>query len=248
MQPQRPYVISIAGLDPSGGAGLLADIKTLEQNQVYGFGVCTALTVQTDNQVLQVNWLSSAEIINQIEPLVKKFKVAACKIGIVQNWEVLLEVLQYLKTALPGLPIVLDPVLKASDGFAFQANLKNWQTILPFLTVFTPNYEEWQQLEANHNPEESATRLSSTCAILLKGGHHPQHPGIDFLYEDGACTAIPPTLPTIYKKHGSGCVLSSAIAANLAKGYTLTESCQRAKHYTEQFLSSSPTLLGHHTL
>ncbi|MDQ4141986.1 MAG: hydroxymethylpyrimidine/phosphomethylpyrimidine kinase [Bacteroidota bacterium] len=247
MQPQRPYVLSIAGLDPSGGAGLLADIKTFEQNQVYGFGVCSALTVQTDDQVLKVQWLDSAEIINQMEPLLKKFKVAACKIGIVQNWEVLLKILKYLKSALPGLPIVLDPVLKASAGFTFQFNLENWQTILPFLKVITPNYEEWQQLEANQNSEESAARLSFNCAILLKGGHHPQKPGTDFLFQNGECTAIPPTLTSIFPKHGSGCVLSSAIAANLAKGYALTEACQQAKNYTEQFLSSSPNLLGHHT-
>lgn len=247
MQPQRPYVLSIAGLDPSGGAGLLADIKTLEQNQVHGFGVCTALTVQTDDQVLQVRWLSSSEIINQLEPLIKKFEIAACKIGIIKSWNDLYEVLQYLKAALPNLPIVLDPVLKASAGFTFQEAAQNWQIILPFLKVITPNYEEWQQLVEHHNPEESATQLSVTCAVLLKGGHHPQHQGTDFLYQNKERIAIPPSGTTVYPKHGSGCVLSSAIAANLAKGYHLTEACQRAKQYTEQFLSSSPTLLGYHT-
>ncbi|KAA5540326.1 hydroxymethylpyrimidine/phosphomethylpyrimidine kinase [Adhaeribacter rhizoryzae] len=248
MQPDRPYVLSIAGLDPSGGAGVLADVKTFEQHQVYGFGVCSALTVQSDSDFLSVKWLSAPEIIAQLEPLVTKFPLAACKIGIIQNWEVLDEVLNFLKQINPDLPIVLDPVLQASAGYIFQTTEAGWQQVLPKLSLLTPNYNEMKQLRADSSPEETALSLSATCAVLLKGGHHPAAPGTDYLFQNGHFLAFKPGSAEVFPKHGSGCVLSAAIAANLALGYALPEACRLAKKYTELFLSSTPALLGYHYL
>ncbi|MGV3586068.1 MAG: hydroxymethylpyrimidine/phosphomethylpyrimidine kinase [Adhaeribacter sp.] len=248
MQPDRPYVLSIAGLDPSGGAGILADVKTFEQHQVYGFGICSALTVQSDSDFLSVKWLSTPEIIAQLEPLVTKFRLAACKIGIIQNWEVLDEVLTFLKQINPDLPIVLDPVLQASAGYIFQTAEAGWQQVVPKLSLLTPNYNEMKELSADSSPEETALRLSATCAVLLKGGHHPAALGTDYLFQNGHVLAFKPGSADVFPKHGSGCVLSAAIAANLALGHALPEACRRAKKYTESFLSSSPALLGYHYL
>lgn len=248
MQPDRPYVLSIAGLDPSGGAGILTDVKTFEQHQVYGFGICSALTVQSDNAFYRVQWLSAPEIIAQLEPLVTKFRLAACKIGIIQNWDVLDEVLTFLKQINPDLPIVLDPVLQASAGYIFQTAETGWHQVLPKLSLITPNYTEMKQLGAGSSPEETALSLSSTCAVLLKGGHHPTALGTDYLYQNGQCLAFKPGSTEVFPKHGSGCVLSAAIAANLALAHALPEACCRAKKYTESFLSSTPVLLGYHYL
>lgn len=248
MQPGRPFVLSVAGFDPSGGAGVLADVKTFEQHQVYGFGVCSALTVQSDNAFYQVQWLGAAEIIKQIEPLATKFPLAACKIGIIQNWEVLGEVLAFLHHTAPALPVVLDPVLQASAGHIFQTGATGWQQVLPKLSLITPNYNEMKKLGPDKSPEETAADLSYTCPVLLKGGHHPASLGTDYLYRNGSCMAFAPGLPAVYPKHGSGCVLSAAIAANLGLGNALPEACRRGKNYTEAFLSSNSSLLGYHIL
>lgn len=248
MPDSRPYVLSIAGFDPSGGAGVLADIKTFEALGVYGFGACSALTVQSDTDFLKVSWLGTHDIIEQLEPLVNKFTIHACKIGIIKNLDVLLEVILYLKNQQRDIRIILDPVLKATAGFAFHGILESEKlaAVLCDLSLVTPNYDEIQQLNKSLSPLEAAKYLARYCAILLKGGHNPEAPGTDFLFEQGSRTALPPTLPVISPKHGSGCVLSASIAANLALGCTLTEACRRGKRYTESFLSSNQSFLGYH--
>ena len=248
MPGTRPYVLSIAGFDPSGGAGILADIKAFEQHDVYGFGVCSALTVQSDTEFLKVQWLPAQEIIEQLEPLLSKFKISVCKIGIVQSMDVLLEVILYLKRLQPHIQIILDPVLKASAGFAFHDALQLQQLngVLQEITLATPNYNEIQQLNPDSPPTDAAKKMAKHCAILLKGGHNPEALGTDYLFEQNLCTPLEPSVSAVSPKHGSGCVLSAAIAANLALGYTLPEACRRGKRYTESFLNSNQTLLGYH--
>ncbi|AKD04256.1 hydroxymethylpyrimidine/phosphomethylpyrimidine kinase [Pontibacter korlensis] len=248
MPDTRPYVLSIAGIDPSGGAGIFADIKTFEQHRVYGFGVCSALTVQNDTDFLQVQWLGAREIIKQLEPLVTKFKISSCKIGIVQELDVLLDVMLYLKSRQPHLQIILDPVLKASAGFAFHGILEDEKltAVLREITLLTPNYNEIQQLNGDLSPKEAAKALAKHCAVLLKGGHNPEAPGTDYFFASDSCITLKPTLSNVSPKHGSGCVLSASVAANLALGHTLPEACRRGKRYTELFLSSNNTLFGYH--
>ncbi|HEY0610909.1 MAG TPA: bifunctional hydroxymethylpyrimidine kinase/phosphomethylpyrimidine kinase, partial [Chitinophaga sp.] len=170
MERERPYVMSLAGLDPSGGAGLLADIKTFEAHGTYGLGVCTALTVQTDEQFLSVDWLPATRIIAQAGPLLKKFLPAYCKIGIMADIPTLLEVLQALHALRPGIRIVLDPVLKASAGFSFHEDGQAgaWQAILPYLYLLTPNYNEVLALNKqgpDTDGQAAARALSRHCAV-----------------------------------------------------------------------------------
>jgi hydroxymethylpyrimidine/phosphomethylpyrimidine kinase len=248
MPESRPYVLSIAGFDPSGGAGILADIKTFEALGVYGFGVCSALTVQSDTDFLRVNWLKTHDVIEQLEPLVNKFPLHACKIGVVKNLDVLLKLILHLKSQQPDIQIILDPVLKASAGFAFHRILESEKltAVLREISLITPNYDEIKQLKPDLPPIEAAKHLARYCAILLKGGHNPDAPGTDYLFKQDSCIALPPTVPTVSPKHGSGCVLSASIAANLALGCALAEACRRGKRYTESFLSSNLSLLGYH--
>lgn len=245
--------MSLAGLDPSGGAGLLADIKTFEAQRTYGLGVCTALTVQTDQEFLSVDWLPAARIIAQAAPLLKKFMPAYCKIGIMADVPTLLEVLRALHELRPGIRIVLDPVLKASAGFSFHEDgqASAWQDVLPYLYLLTPNYNEvlaMNNLPPDADGQAAARALSRHCAVLLKGGHRPGRSGWDTLYWIDGEQDLAPNIQSVFAKHGSGCVLSAAITAQLALGHSLQTACAKGKVYTENFLASHSSLLGYHLL
>lgn len=251
MQQIRPYVMSLAGFDPSAGAGILADIKCFEHLQVYGFGVCTALTVQTDNEFLNSDWLDATRIIDQAAPLLHKFSVSACKIGLIQNLEVLLEVLAFLRLKSPEIKIVLDPVLRASAGYTFHDwghGLLKLVPVLKQLDLITPNYLEMQTLAGPANLHTAAREWTACCPVLLKGGHSEKNTGTDYLFEGNELHELKPGVSSVYQKHGSGCVLSAAITAQLARGLSLYNACAAAKKYIEQFLNSNPSLLGYHQL
>lgn len=250
MQPPRPYVLSIAGFDPSGGAGVLADCKTVEQHAVYGFGVCTALTVQTDDSFLNIHWLTAEQIIEQLQPLLKKFVISACKIGVIHSPDTLLEVIRFLKEHHPAMQIVWDPVLKASAGYDFHVGntFHSLEAILASVTLVTPNYHELQQLQTLANEVLIKDDRAVFCAVLLKGGHRPDALGVDTLYETNGSTTMAAGVDKVYPKHGSGCVLSAAITARLAQGHSLKEACRLAKRYIETFLNSNQSLLGYHSI
>jgi len=241
--------LTIAGFDPSGGAGVLADCKTFEQHAVYGFGVCSALTVQTDDSFLNIHWLSAERIIEQLQPLMNKFVISACKIGIIDSLETLLEVLVFLKESNPAIQIVWDPVLKASAGYDFHAvdTFHSLDAVLAGVTLVTPNYSELQQLQSITGEALIKNDRAVFCSVLLKGGHRPDALGVDTLYEAAGYTTIEAGVSTVFPKHGSGCVLSAAITARLAQGATLPEACRGAKQYIESFLNSNQSLLGYHT-
>src|SRR5258706_15915901 len=119
MQASRKYVISIAGFDPSAGAGILADVKTLEAMKVYALGVCSGITFQTEDEFVGVSWIPLHQIELQLELLLKKYSVEFVKIGLIQSLEMLDELVQFVRTKFPGVKIIWDPILKASAGFQF---------------------------------------------------------------------------------------------------------------------------------
>lgn len=247
----RPYVMSIAGFDPTGGAGILADIKCFEQNDVYGFGICSALTVQTENDFLKNSWLGAVEMIDQMTPLLSRFKVSAVKIGLIEGVEVLLEVIAYIKKHQRDIKIVMDPVLKASAGYVFHDwddGLKQLTPVLKQIDLITPNYIEMVSLGGQEDVLTMAKSWSAYCPVLLKGGHMKTHVGTDYLFDNKKLYELKPDVTKIHQKHGSGCVLSAAITSALAKKNTLLNACKQAKKYTEQFLNSNESLLGHHKL
>ncbi|MFA4869058.1 MAG: hydroxymethylpyrimidine/phosphomethylpyrimidine kinase [Pedobacter sp.] len=247
----RPYVMSIAGFDPSAGAGLLADVKCFEQQKVYGFGICTALTVQTDIDFLKNNWLDTAQIIEQIAPLLSRFKIAAVKIGLIKNISVLIDVIDHLKKEQSEIKIVMDPVMKASAGYTFHDwdnGLKQLLPVLKKIDLITPNYHEMLHLGGKNEVFTAAKIWSSYCPVLLKGGHNTKNIGTDYLYVDDHVHELKPDIKTIHQKHGSGCVLSAAITAMIAKGNGLLEACTLAKVNTEHFLNSNESLLGYHNI
>ncbi|MFD2785805.1 hydroxymethylpyrimidine/phosphomethylpyrimidine kinase [Hymenobacter rubripertinctus] len=249
-QPPRPYVLSLAGFDPSGGAGLLADGKTFEQLGAYGFGVCTALTVQTDVAFERVNWVPLADIQDQARPLLTRFRVEWAKIGLVENLLELPKLLQWLRAQNPALGVVWDPVLKASAGYDFHAGPppELVADICTGLALITPNQPEMRRLwPAAPTAPEAAVAVSRFCPVLLKGGHADGAEAVDVLYQNGRVVAefSAPRLAH-GEKHGSGCVLSAAIVAGLARGESLVDACRAGKAYTARVLASNETLLGYH--
>ena len=241
-------VLSIAGFDPSGGAGILADIKTFEANQVCGMGVLSALTFQNDILFEGLKWIEADEILKQISVLKKRFEFSVVKIGLIKNMEVLETVISDLKQSLPGCQIIWDPIVRASAGFPFHSHFEQEQLffILKNCFLVTPNTDEVQFLTGIDSPKEAAQLLAKYCSVLLKGGHSKEEPGVDYLFRQDTIEKLFPTGKEVFAKHGSGCVLSAAIASNLAKGNDLTTACRKAKIYVEQFLSSNETLLGRH--
>ncbi|WP_442265509.1 hydroxymethylpyrimidine/phosphomethylpyrimidine kinase [Tenacibaculum sp. ZS6-P6] len=247
---QRPYILTIAGLDPSNGAGLTADVKTFEQLKCYGLSVCTANTIQNDKEFLKCDWIALDTIIEQIQVLFDRFSIATVKIGIVEDWQKLSKIIDTVLQLNPDAKIVLDPVLKSSTGFVFQNDFSesDFDKILEKIYLITPNYLEIQNLYQEKTIEETIHHIQLKTHLFLKGGHHPEKKGIDYLYtKEGKIHPFNPKEGIkIFGKHGSGCVLSSAIASYIALKYPLVKSCFKGKRYIEKVLSSNKTLLGYH--
>jgi hydroxymethylpyrimidine/phosphomethylpyrimidine kinase len=244
MSTNRPFALTIAGLDPSGGAGILADIKTFEQHKVTGFAISTANTIQTENQFYEIEWTNLNFVIRSIETLFSNYKIAVVKIGIVASLQDLNRIISTIKLLSPSTKIVWDPVLKSTTKFEFM-NIEDHERlnkILPKIDLITPNYHEAKILF----PDFSSKENSFLTDILLKGGHNEKALGTDRLFLKNEILELFPSDKKCFEKHGSGCVLSSAIASNLALNQTMIEACKNAKIYIENYLSSTSTLIGYH--
>ncbi len=247
----RPFVLTIAGFDPSAGAGLVADCKTMEQIGVYGLSVCSAVTVQHESVFQSVEWIDPDLINQQIILLFQKYPVKFCKIGLLQNKKILGQILKLLNDLNPDIKIILDPVLSASSGFDFHketALIEN-DSLLSQIFLLTPNAIELSEIGREQlDLMKVAKSLTPFCNVLFKGGHNPQNLGTDFLFiDDKVHTLIPPDA-SFYEKHGSGCVLSAAIVSYLALGFSILDACTAAKVYISSFLNSDSGLLGYHNI
>jgi hydroxymethylpyrimidine/phosphomethylpyrimidine kinase len=248
MSANRPFVLSIAGFDPSGGAGVLADIKTFEMHQVVGFAITTANTIQTENEFHSIQWTNLSFVIRSIETLFQNYKIKAVKIGIVPSLHYLNRVLSTIKLLSPTTQIVWDPVLKSTTEFEFMTleNRLDLNKILSKIDLITPNYNEIKVLFPDFVPNNFGMQKDISTAILLKGGHHPSEIGVDQLYLENEIIELLPSEKKCFEKHGSGCVLSSSVTSNLALNQSKTEACKNAKIYIEKYLSSTSTLIGYH--
>ena len=251
MSNLRPFVLSVAGFDPSSGAGISADLKTFEMNHTYGLGVCTAITFQNDNEFDGMEWTSFSAIQKQVDVLFRKYKIDVVKIGLISDFIMLNNVIDYLLSYKPSIKIIWDPILKASAGFDFHQRIdfELVVKILKKLFLLTPNIPEVIRLCLNSNdPSLSAMQLSKYTNVYLKGGHSNGDNVDDWLFTNSGHYKIEGKRIASGEKHGSGCVLSSAIASNLAKEMSLKESCNHARLYINQYLQSTTTLLGYHNI
>lgn len=237
MHQSRPYCLSIAGFDPCGGAGVLADIKTFEQLNVYGLGVTTALTFQNDTAFEGLEWCSLEIIENQLAVL-QKYPVQVVKIGLIESIEMLDNIIKVVDKHFDRPKIIWDPIVKASAGFNFHNNIKISSFLVERMTLITPNKLEYYKMDVE---------FLDDVAILIKGGHTMKR-GTDILKTiERKIEITGEPFDKQIDKHGTGCVLSAAITAFLARSYSLEEACREAKKYTEKFILSNSSNLGFHT-
>jgi len=248
MSANRPFVLTIAGLDPSGGAGILADIKTFEQHKVTGFAIATANTIQTEDKFYEIEWTNLSFVIRSIETFFQSYKISVVKIGIVPSLHYLNRILSTIKLLSPATQIVWDPVLKSTTKFEFLSieDRLDLNKILSKIDLITPNYNEIEILFPGFVSKNLWKQNEITTTILLKGGHNETALGTDRLFLRNKIIELLPSNEKCFEKHGSGCVLSSSITANLALNQTKIEACKNAKTYIEKYLSSTSTLIGYH--
>ncbi len=243
---KRPNILTIAGFDPTSGAGLSADLKTFEVHQCYGMAVQTANTLQTGEVFRSVNWVKEELILEQLSLLLDRYHVDAVKVGLIPSFDFLIEALRKVEQKNGTCLIVWDPVLSTSSNFDFQHEQKELFNVLDRVDWLTPNWNECKRLSANQNAVEGARILGSKTNVLLKGGHNEAAIGMDFLFAKGSETHFKPKVGIYSEKHGSGCVFASALTANLVLGYPQAKAVLRAKRYVERFLKSDSSLLGFH--
>ncbi|HEY4109313.1 bifunctional hydroxymethylpyrimidine kinase/phosphomethylpyrimidine kinase [Puia sp.] len=247
---EQPRVLVVAGYDPSGGAGVLADVKTLEAHGVYGWAVCTAMTWQNERVIRRVDWTPEKDLFEQMDLCFASADFDWVKIGVTPSPGAAANIIRHLKQHNPAVRVVLDPVIRASSGSMFwEGGVAGWEELAAQCFMLTPNWEEIGWLYPDEDVMERCRVLTAWvgCHLFLKGGHHPEHPGRDYLWSGGRVEVLEPAGDEpVYPKHGSGCVLASALAANLALGHGLSVAAIQAKDYVKQFLSSDKTLLGWH--
>ena len=231
--------LTIAGSDSSGGAGIQADLKTMTMNGVFGMSAITALTAQNTTGVQGILEVPPAFLAQQLDAVFTDIRPDAVKIGMVSS-PALIETIGERLRFYGAQNIVLDPVMVATSGARLiqpEAVETLERVLLPMALVATPNIPEAELLsgmtiDGRPAMEQAARRIGERygCAVLLKGGHSVQDAN-DLLYAGGRLHWIAGRRIANPNTHGTGCTLSSAIAANLAKGFDLAASVKRAKAY-----------------
>ena len=244
--------LTIAGSDSSGGAGIQADLKTMTMNGVYAMSVISALTAQNTVGVTQIMEVSSSFLTAQMDAVFTDIPVDAVKIGMVASANLIHEIAAGLKKY-DAKNVVVDPVMVATSG----AKLINEEAIdslqkelFPLATLITPNIPEAEVLaKMKINLPEDMVQAAKIiyemygCAVLCKGGHQLNDAN-DLLYDASGSHWFYGKRIENPNTHGTGCTLSSAIASNLAKGYSLKDSIQMAKDYLSGALEAMLDL-GH---
>lgn len=250
MSTAPPVVLTFAATDPSGGAGLQADIITLQSMGCHALSVVTAVTVQDTVGVEDVMPLDPEWVADQARCVLEDMPVTVFKIGLLGSVEIIAAIAEVVSDY-PEVPLVLDPVLSSGRGDELASDdmlAAMRELLIPQTTLITPNSLEARRLATDENDEsddpsleESARRiLTLGCEYVLITGTHEHTPQvINTLYsQDGVLRADSwERLPGSY--HGSGCTLASAIAATLANGLPISEAVRDAQEYTWQALSSA---------
>lgn len=242
-------VLTIAGSDSSGGAGIQADLKTFEAFDLFGCSVITVLTAQNTTGVTDIEEVSPKFIKAQIEAVLNDFDVAAIKIGMLFSNEIIDVVRECIKDL--KMPIVFDPVFisKAGSKLLNDDAIENLKTLLPYVTVATPNLYEAKGL-FGYEPENSESLkniIEAPCKVLIKNHKHEMNHknlSLDTLYNRWDRKTFQTAYLDTENTHGTGCSFSSAIAANLALGKSLEVSISISKDFIYQAIMHAPNL-GH---
>lgn len=247
----RPVALSVAGSDSGGGAGIQADLRAFSRLGVFGTTAITAVTAQNLDGVRAVAGVPADVVEAQIAAVLEGFDVGALKTGMLWSAEIIERVARTV--AARGIPAVVDPVMVATSGARLlreDAVAAYRDALAPACAVITPNLDEAAVLLERDGigaaeVDEAARALSRRlgCSVLLKGGHLSGDP-VDVLWHDGQWTRWTHARVTGVDTHGSGCMLSAAIAAWLARGADLIAACERGLGFVHSALSTPLALAG----
>jgi hydroxymethylpyrimidine/phosphomethylpyrimidine kinase len=251
-----PVALTIAGSDSSGGAGIQADLKTFAALGVYGASAITALTAQNTTGVTGIHVVPAEFLRAQIDAVFDDLDVGAVKIGMVAQLASIDAIAEALKRWSPR-HVVLDPVMIATSGSRLlpeEAVDALRRKLIPLASIITPNLPEAAALlngpvAASEAAIEGQGRklLELGCpAVLIKGGHGQGSESIDYLFRASGCVALPAPRVATQNTHGTGCSLSSAVAAQLAKGTELETAVRNAKSFVSAAIASADRFtVGH---
>jgi hydroxymethylpyrimidine/phosphomethylpyrimidine kinase len=241
--------MTIAGSDPSGGAGLQADLKTFHQHGVYGTSVVTLLTVQNTQKVESVQVLAAEFVLAQLDAVLDDIPPAAAKAGALGNAAVIEAVAQRAKRF--SFPLVVDPVMVSTHGALLiddEAVDVLRRKLVPLAFLVTPNLAEAARLAEMEVTDLAAMQKAAACIarlgakhVLVKGGHLAGDP-VEVLWCSGEHHALPAERVDTKHTHGTGCVFSAAITARLAKGDSLLAAVKGAKQFITAAIRNSPGL------
>lgn len=254
-QPTPPVALTIAGSDSGGGAGIQADLKTFSALGVFGTSAITALTAQNTRGVFAVEAPSPAFVAAEISVVLDDFDVRAIKSGMLYSAEIVAAVADCLAKR-PDVPLILDPVMVATSGDALirqDAVALVIERLFPRATLITPNLQEAAFLTglspavglAEMEAQARALIARGAAAVLMKGGHGEGSEAIDLLVTAGAIKAFSAPRIDTRNTHGTGCSLSAAIAAFIARGFPLVEAIGASKAWlTAALLAARDQKLG----
>ncbi len=247
---KRPIMLVIAAHDPSGGAGILADIRAAARMGTVASSCITALTMQSSRRVSRVVPVPPAVLAGQIDSLVRDDGAPeTIKIGALTSRGQVMVISRFLREQ-PQIPAVFDPVIAPSAGPSFvpvaiRAGYLRMlrKHMLPHISLITPNLPEYRLLFGRRSPE--AVTQEFPCAVLVKGGHARHEPSgktLDKLYLDGSLVLEHHRHRRQIRIHGTGCVLSSLIAASLAQGQTLVQAVRTAEKNMDDLIAHAVTV------
>jgi hydroxymethylpyrimidine/phosphomethylpyrimidine kinase len=246
MAGRVPIALTIAGSDPSGGAGIQADLKTFHQFGVYGEAVIATVTVQNTTRMEHVESLPPQLVTSQIRAVLEDMPPLAAKTGALGSSPVVRAVAELAREF--AFPLVVDPVLMSTHGTPLLAEDAVRDELLPVATLITPNLQEAAALSGLEvrdvdGMRRAAERIASlgAKAVLVKGGHLPGT-AVDILLFEGQWFEFPAERVNTRHTHGTGCAYSAAITAGLALGWDLPEAVRRAKQWITEAIRTSPGL------
>ena len=244
-----PVALTIAGSDPSGGAGIQADLKVFHQQKVYGMAVVTLLTVQNTCGVRAITVMKPFQVMRQLETVLEDISPQAVKTGALGNKEIIRAVARCAKKA--GFPLVVDPVMISKHGaplLDLRAVRILIKELLPLAALVTPNLHEASaltgvrvhDLESMENAAKKIAQMGPG-AVLIKGGHLKQE-AADLFFQEGRIKILRNERIKTRHTHGTGCTYSAVITAELAKGKTFLDAVRTAKRFITKAIRTAPGL------
>ena len=247
LQEPVPVILTIAGFDPSSGAGITADLKVIAAHHCYGMACITALTTQSTQGVFEVEPVSAKLVGETLRTLAQHSPLAVVKIGMLGSGDVATVVADFLSSQ-PSLPVVLDPVLKSSSGATLldEAGLEVLRSrLLPLATVITPNLAEAEALTGRSVKTLSEMKAAAQViqrlgakSVVVTGGHLAENTDV-LLLESGGAIEVRGARIESSSTHGTGCAFSTAIACHMAKQKSLEDAVREAKEFVRQAIQAA---------